>query len=123
MKKYYLLLAASIICEVFGTTMLKASNGFAELAPTALFIVGYLACFTLLTFALKGLPLGAAYGIWSGVGVAAVSIIGAVIWHDPFNFVVFFGIALVIIGVVLLETSSDESPKAKSEILPESNDS
>lgn len=105
MRKYYLLLAASIACEVFGTSMLKASDGFTNPVLTVLFILGYLACFTFLTFALKGLPLGAAYGIWSGVGVAAVSIIGAIVWHDPFNLVVLLGIGLVIVGVVLLETS------------------
>lgn len=110
MRKYYLLLVASIACEVFGTSMLKASNGFSDPVLTMLFIAGYLACFTLLTFALKGLPLGAAYGIWSGVGVAAVSVIGAVVWHDPFNLVVLLGIALVIMGVVLLETSSGKNP-------------
>ena len=109
MRKYYMLLAASIACEVFGTSMLKASNGFTDPLLTVLFIAGYLACFTFLTFALKGLPLGAAYGIWSGVGVAAVSIIGAIVWHDPINIVVLLGIALVIVGVVLLETSTGKN--------------
>lgn len=106
MKKYYALLVASIACEVFGTSMLKASDGFANPVFVVPFALGYLACFVLLTLALRGLPLGAAYGIWSGVGVAAVSIVGALVWRDPFNLATLVGIASVIVGVVFLESSS-----------------
>ena len=54
------------------------------------------------TFALRGLELGVAYGIWSGVGVAAISIIGAVLW----------GIALIVAGVALLESSGRKKEDA-----------
>lgn len=115
MKKYYLLLIAAIACEVFGTTMLKVADGFTRLLPTVLFAVGYLVCFICLTLALKGLPLGLAYGIWAGVGVAAVSIVGAVVWGDPLNFVMIAGIALVIVGVMLLESSADHGGASDGE--------
>lgn len=107
MNRYYLLLAAAIACEVFGTTCMKASNGFTLPVETALFAMGYIACFIFLTFALKGIPLGIAYGIWSGVGVATTAIIGVLVFGDPFNWVIVAGIALIIGGVVLLETSQD----------------
>ena len=103
------MLAAAIASEAFGTSMLKASNGFTEIVFTALFAVGYIASFAFLTFALKGLPLGTAYGIWSGSGVSIASVIGMIVWRDPLNSVVIAGIALVIVGVVLLETSTSET--------------
>lgn len=114
MKKYYLLLVGAIVCEVFATTMLKASNGLTEPLFVVLVVIGYLACFTFLTLSLKGLPLGAAYGIWSGVGVAVVCIIGVLVWHDPFNVEIVIGIIFVILGVVLLETSTKAPEKDDS---------
>lgn len=108
MNKYYGQLFVAIVCEVFGTTMMKASNGFTQPLEVILFAIGYITCFIFLTLALKGLPLGVAYGIWSGVGVVATAIIGVLVWGDPMNWVIAFGIALVIGGVVLLETSNKQ---------------
>ncbi|MEC4184465.1 SMR family transporter [Adlercreutzia sp. R21] len=62
--------------------------------------------------ALKKLPLGVAYGVWSGLGVTAITIIGAIIWGEPLNAIIIFGIALIITGVVLLE--SPPKPAADS---------
>lgn len=112
MNKYYLLLAGAIACEVIGTTCMKASNGFADPFMTIVFIIGYIGCFTLLTLALKGLPLGVAYGVWSGLGVAATAVIGVLAFGDPMNWVIVAGIVLIIGGVVLLETSQ---PKEKAQ--------
>lgn len=108
MKQYYLLLFAAIACEVFGTTMMKASDGFSNVMETALFIIGFVACFAFLTLALKKLPLGVAYGIWSGVGVAATAIIGVLLFGDPMNATIVAGVALIIVGVVFLETSQSK---------------
>ncbi len=47
-----------------------------------------------------------AYGVWSGLGVTAITIIGAVVWGELLNAVVAVGIALIIAGVVLLESPS-----------------
>lgn len=108
MNRYYALLAGAIASEVIGTTCMKASNGFTNPMATAAFIAGYVASFIFLTFALKGLSLGTAYGIWSGLGVAATAIIGILLFGDPMNWVIAAGIALIIGGVVLLETSQEK---------------
>ena len=113
MKHYYLLLIAAIVCEVFSTTMMKASDGFSNVLETALFIAGYVACFTFMTHALKRLPLGVAYGIWSGVGVAATAIIGVFLFNDPMNAIIVAGVVLIIVGVVFLETSQ---PKGAADL-------
>lgn len=114
MNRYYLLLIGAMLCEVAGTTCMKASNGFTDLILTVAFVVGYIACFVFLTFALKGLPLGVAYGIWSGVGVAVTAMIGVLVFGDPFNWVIVVGIALIIGGVVLLETSQGHEQPQES---------
>ena len=113
MKKYYVLLVVAIACEVFGTNMMKASMGFTRPVETALFLVAYLASFICLTFTLKGLQLGVAYGSWSGVGVTATALIGVLVWNDPMNWLIVLGIILVIGGVVLLETSSHNPSSTK----------
>lgn len=105
MKKHYLYLFGAVACEVFGTNMMKASNGFTQPLETILFAIGYIACFVLLTLSLKGLQLGVAYGIWAGVGVAATAIIGVLVWGDPMNAAIAIGVILIVVGVVLLETS------------------
>ncbi len=64
------------------------------------------------TFALRGLELGVAYGIWSGVSVAAISIIGAVLWGEPLNAAMVGGIALIVAGVALLESSGRKKEDA-----------
>lgn len=114
MAKYYLFLFVAIACEAFGTTMMKLSDGFSQPLYTALFAIGYIVCFSAFTLALKKLPLGVAYGVWSGLGVTAITIIGAIIWDEPLNAVVIFGIALIIIGVVLLESSPKEPTASTS---------
>ncbi|MHA6801634.1 DMT family transporter [Bounagaea algeriensis] len=100
----YLLLIGAILSEVLGTVSLKLSEGFSRLGPSILVIIGYLAAFTILGQVLKlGLPVGVAYAIWAGAGVALVAIIGAVFFGEGFTTVQLLGVLLVIGGVVALE--------------------
>ncbi|MDY3981817.1 DMT family transporter [Paraeggerthella sp. LCP19S3_G8] len=109
----YALLSVSIILEVFGTTMMKLSEGFSVPLFTALILAGYLVSFTLLTFTLKHLPLGLVYGIWGGVGTVLTAAIGIIAWGDPFNVITCVGIALVVGGVVLLNQGTQELEDAR----------
>jgi multidrug transporter EmrE-like cation transporter len=109
----YALLSVSIILEVFGTTMMKLSEGFSVPLFTALTLAGYLVSFTLLTFTLKHLPLGLVYGIWGGVGTVLTAAIGIIAWGDPFNAITCVGIALVVGGVVLLNQGTQELEDAR----------
>ena len=98
----YFLLAAAIISEVFGSAMLKVSNGFKRLFPSLGVVLGYGAAFYLLSLALKAIPLGTAYAIWAGVGTALTALIGVLVWHDPFNWMTLVGLVFIIGGIVLL---------------------
>ncbi|WP_339271173.1 multidrug efflux SMR transporter [Paenibacillus sp. FSL R5-0470] len=101
----YVLLATAIICEVFGSSMLKVSNGFKRVFPSIGVIIGMGLAFYSLSLALKTIPLGTAYAIWSGVGTALTAIIGVVIYKENFNRKKLLGLLLIIGGVIIMKLS------------------
>jgi small multidrug resistance pump len=82
--------------------MLKASQGFTKLYPTLFTIVAFVISFFFISLALKTLPLNMTYAIWSGVGAVATAIISVLIWKEKINTGSVVGIALIVIGVVVL---------------------
>ncbi|POX49523.1 ligand-binding protein SH3 [Streptomyces sp. Ru71] len=98
----YLLLIAAIAAEVAGTTALKYSDGFSRLVPSLLTLAGYLLSFYLLGLTLKTLSVATAYAIWSGVGTAAIAAIGILFLGEGMTAAKAAGMALIIIGVVVL---------------------
>jgi small multidrug resistance pump len=101
----YVFLAGAILAEVLGTTALKASEGFSKLWPSVWTVVGYLVSFVLLALTLKTMEVGTAYAIWSAVGTALIVAIGIVFFNESVTLVRMLGIALIIVGVVLLNLS------------------
>ena len=65
----YVYLIIAIVSEVFGTTFLKASQGFTVLLPTLAVVCGYGLAFYFLSLSLSSIPVGIAYAVWSGLGV------------------------------------------------------
>ncbi|MFJ7766984.1 DMT family transporter [Streptomyces sp. NPDC097107] len=98
----YLLLAGAIAAEVAGTTAMKYSEGFSRLVPSLLTAIGYVVSFGLLAQTLKVLSVGTAYAIWAGVGTAAIAAIGVAFMGEGMTLTKAAGIALIIIGVVVL---------------------
>ena len=103
------MLLVAILSEVVGTVALKASDGFARLGPTALVVVGYGLTFYFLGLALKQIPLGVAYAIWSGLGTAGAVIAGILLWRESLTLPGVVGIVLIIAGVILLNLFSGVS--------------
>lgn len=101
----YVLLSGAILAEVIGTTALKFSDGFTRLWPSALTVVTYVISFVLLAQALKTMAVGTAYAIWSAVGTALIAAIGMVFLGESASWTRMLGIALVIMGVVVLNLS------------------
>jgi small multidrug resistance pump len=81
---------------------MKYSEGFSRLWPSLLTLLGYVISFGLLAQTLKTLSVGTAYAIWSGVGTAAVATIGIVFLGEGMTLARAAGIALIIVGVVVL---------------------
>ena len=99
----WILLTGAIVSEVVATVSLKLSNGLTRPAPSVVVAVGYLLSFVLLAQALKlQLQVSVAYAIWSGVGTAAITVIGILLLNEPLTAGKALGIALVIGGVVTL---------------------
>ncbi|MEF2248184.1 DMT family transporter [Paenibacillus sp. IITD108] len=110
MKGYYALTLA-IICEVFGTTMLKLSEGFTNLLPSIAFGAGFLTAFYFLSVSLKRVSLSLAYAIWSGAGTVLTAIIGIIVWQEVFTLFSAAGILLIVGGIALLNASSAQKKK------------
>jgi small multidrug resistance pump len=103
MSWIYLLLA--IAFEVVGTTSLKASDGFSKLLPSIGVIVGYGFAFALMSLSVKSIPLGTAYAVWSGVGTVGALVAGIFIFEEKTNAWQLAGVALILIGTVILKSS------------------
>lgn len=102
----YVLLCIAIACEVFSTSMMKASFGFSKLVPSLSFVIGMGGSFYTFSQSLTLIPLNIAYAIWSGFGTILTEFIAILIWKEPVNHYTFIGIAFIIIGVVILNLTS-----------------
>lgn len=102
----WIFLSVAIVSEVVATSALKASEGFSRLWPSAIVVVGYAAAFYFLALTLKTIPLGVAYAIWSGVGVALVALIAWVLFGQSLDLPGIVGISLIVAGVIVLNLFS-----------------
>ncbi len=85
--------------------MLKLSNSFTRLWPTLGFALAGAISFGLLAIALRSLPIGPAYAVWTGIGAAGTAVIGVWVFNDVMGLARISGIALIIVGVVVLNLS------------------
>jgi small multidrug resistance pump len=105
---FYLFLA--ICAEVVGTLALRYTHGFMKLLPSLIVIVAYSLAFYLLSLALRNIPVGIAYAIWAGVGTAIVAVAGTVLFGERLTIAAVAGLALIIVGVILLEINLSAAP-------------
>ncbi len=101
----YLFLA--IITEVCGTTSMKLSEGFTRPLPSLFIFIFYALSFTLVTLALKVLPIGLTYAIWSAIGTALITLIGVVWFGEGMDTLKAVSLLLIIIGVAGLQFSHE----------------
>ena len=102
----YFYLALAIAAEVAGTSLLKATEEFTKLIPTTFLAIFYIISFWLMTLALRELPLGVVYAVWSGLGIVLVAIIGAFVYKEVPDLASMIGMALIISGVVVMHLFS-----------------
>ena len=104
--KNFFFLGIAIIFEIIATSALKKSEEFTRLIPSIITILGYFAAFYFLSFAIRTIPVGFAYAIWSGVGIVLITIIGAIFFKEIPDLPAIIGLALIIIGVVVINVFS-----------------
>jgi small multidrug resistance pump len=102
----WIFLSVAIVSEVIATSALKASEGFSRLWPSLIVVVGYLFAFYFLSLTLKTIPIGVAYAIWSGVGVALIALIAWVLFGQALDTPAIIGILLIVAGVIVLNVFS-----------------
>ncbi|RRJ91266.1 multidrug efflux SMR transporter [Paenimyroides tangerinum] len=104
--KNYLFLAAAILCETLATSFLKKTEQFTKPLPTLIFAIGMIASFYLLSHAVKGIPVGIAYAIWSGVGIVLISAIGYFVYKQTLDLPAIIGLLFIISGVIIINLFS-----------------
>lgn len=102
----WIYLVCAILLEIFGTTMMKLSNGMTILLPTIGMFTGYILCFASLAMALKTIEMSVAYAIWCALGIVLITLIGILFFHESFNIPKLLGLILIVIGVVTLKLNS-----------------
>jgi small multidrug resistance pump len=102
----WLYLAIAIVSEVLATSALKASANFTRLYPSLVVVIGYTLAFYFLSLTLRTIPVGIAYAVWSGVGVILVSLLGWLLYGQRLDAGAMIGIALIAVGVVVLNVYS-----------------
>ncbi len=102
----YATLFAAIVLEVIGTTFLQRSEQFTRLVPTLMTGLCYAASFYFLSLALRTMPLGIAYSIWSGLGIVLVSVIGLLVFGQKLDLAAVTGLSLIVAGVVIVNLFS-----------------
>jgi small multidrug resistance pump len=102
----FVYLAIAIVAEVVATSALKASDGFTAWRPSLLVVAGYVVSFYCLSLALRTIPVGVAYAIWSGVGIVLISVVAWMMYRQALDAAAIFGMALIIAGVAVINLFS-----------------
>lgn len=103
---HWVLLGIAIVAEVIGTSFLKASDGFTRLWPSAVVVFSYCIAFYFLALTLKTMPVGIAYAVWAGAGIALIALIGWVVFGQALDLPAAIGISLIVAGIVVLQLFS-----------------
>ena len=98
------LLAAGIL-EVVWAFAMKQSHGFTKPIPSLITLVTMIASFALLSIAMRTLPLGTAYTIWTGIGAVGAFIVGIVFFGDGIGTTRLVAAGLIVSGLVLMKSA------------------
>lgn len=102
----WIILILAGIFEIVWAYSMKLSEGFTKLTPSVITIFFMILSFGLLAYAMKSLPLGTAYTIWTGIGAIGSFLVGIFILGEPATAMRMFAAVLIISGLVLMKLSS-----------------
>jgi small multidrug resistance pump len=105
----WLLLGFAVVLEISGALGLRFSAGFTLALPTLAALLAFTLALYLVSKVMKVLPVSIAYPVWAGGGTAGVALIGIVALGEPLNVLKALGLALVIVGVVLVNIVSEKT--------------
>lgn len=102
----WIVLVIAGLLEVVWSYCMKLSDGFTKLGPSILTLIFMILSFALLAYAMKTLPLGTAYTVWTGIGAMGAFIVGILVLGEPVNAMRMLAAVLIISGLVLMKLSS-----------------
>lgn len=102
----WLLLASAGMMEILWLLMVKYAQGFSRLWPTLGVLVFGGASVYLLSLAVRNLPIGTAYAVWTGIGAVGGAFIGIAFFDEPKSALRLISIALIIMGIIGLKLST-----------------
>ncbi|THU01537.1 quaternary ammonium compound efflux SMR transporter SugE [Lampropedia puyangensis] len=94
------------LLEIVWATAMKYSHGFTRLTPSLITLGAMLASFALLALAMRSLPLGTAYTIWTGIGAIGAFVVGIVAMGELVSPMRILAAVLIVAGIVLMKLSS-----------------
>ena len=104
MSWVYLFIAG--VLEIAWAIGLKYTDGWSRLVPSIFTVIGMIASFYFLSLALKTLPIGTAYAVWTGIGTVGATVLGIVLFDEPRDAVKLICILLILGGVAGLRLTS-----------------
>lgn len=102
----WVFLAMAGVLEMGWAVGLKYSQGFTKIVPSVFTVLGMIASFYCLSLALKSLPLGTAYAIWTGIGTVGTVILGVVLFQESMDVWRFVCVGFILIGIIGLKIVS-----------------
>ncbi|MBU1274825.1 MAG: quaternary ammonium compound efflux SMR transporter SugE [Proteobacteria bacterium] len=102
----WLILSVAGIFEVVWALAMKASDGFTRMGFAALSLAAMAVSVGLLAWALRSLPVGTGYAVWTGIGAAGTAVMGILIFGEPANLPRLFFLALILAGILGLKLST-----------------
>jgi quaternary ammonium compound-resistance protein SugE len=114
MNRYWTLLLLAGFMEIAWAVGLKYAAGFTRLWPSVWTAIAMVASLYLLSLAVRGLPIGTAYAIWTGIGAAGTAIAGILLFGESRAPLRLICLGLILLGVIGLKWNGEPDPPAKT---------
>ena len=103
----YIFLGFAIVLEITGTSIVKDTEGFTRWIPSIICLVTICISYYLMSHVVSFVPVGITYATWSGLGIAAITVIGVFKYNQIPNIPTIIGLILIIAGVIIVNTMND----------------
>ena len=103
----YVFLALAIVLEITGTSVVKDTEGFTRWVPTIICLATICLSYYFMSHVVAFIPVGITYATWSGLGIAAITIIGVFKYNQVPNIPTIIGLTLIIVGVIIVNTMNN----------------
>lgn len=106
-KLYWIILLIAGLFEIGWAISMKYSNGFSNITPTILMIISMTISVVFLSIAIKHIPVGTGYAVWTGIGAAGTAIVGMIVFNESTSVARLISIFLIIAGIIGLKIFSE----------------